>query len=114
VGGVLGGAGGWWAESQGAPAVPASSVLVVDEQLPQRLAVLLEQRGFNAVSEERAFGGKGVPDEDIIRLLRDWGAKIITKNVRDFPEELRIPITGGNATRTAEQMLEQLRSPLRF
>ncbi len=82
-------------------------LLLVDENLPKSLAQMLESKGHNAISTQRA-GLNGVKDPQIIPWLQSQGAKVITKNFRDFPSHLVIPVTGGNAVRSAEQIYNQI------
>jgi hypothetical protein len=103
--------GGVWVHN----ACGKGPLLLVDENVPPQLAAELEKLGFNAVSAERAFGGQGMQDADMIPLLRDWGAQIITKNMGHFPAELRLlDHIPGNDVGTTGQWLKHLGPILGF
>ena len=90
-------------------------VHIVDENLDKRIAKKLREKGVNAFSEEELFG-TGTKDPVIIKAMNNsiqsW--KMITKNIRDFAPENRIHITGGNATKTGQQVMDQLGPILGF
>ncbi len=81
--------------------------IILDENLQARAAQALRDRGFNVRSVEEVFGRFGVKDPDIIKTAEQIGAKVLTKNVKDFPPSMRVavPKRGGE---TNVNLFEQL------
>lgn len=61
----------------------SSILLYTDEDITDRLAVLLQRRGYNAVSA-RAAGTDGLADEEQLAFAAERGWTILTYNRKDF------------------------------
>ena len=65
------------------PASRSSIFLYTDEDISDRLAVLLRSRGYQAESAESA-GTRGLPDEEQLAFAAERGWTILSYNKKDF------------------------------
>jgi hypothetical protein len=81
--------------------------IILDENLQAGAAHVLRERGFNVRTVEEVFGRFGVKDPEIIGYAEQVGARVLTKNVSDFPPSIRVgvPKRGGE---TNVDLFEQL------
>ncbi len=98
--------------------------LLVDEQLPQLLAEVLQSKGFDAVHISALLTGERITDSSIIQISIDQNRVVITKDVdflnnyivRKAPPKL-VYVTTGNiknrdlldlSRRVVQTLVEQL------
>lgn len=71
--------------------------LLLDEQLSKQIALLLRDRGHDAVAVKEREEWIGLSDTEVFELAREEGRALVTNNVRDLrPLATAAVVRGGN------------------